>query len=83
MARIKVVGLALVAAFALSAVVANAASAHEYNSEKAGNAKTTNVQVFKAGSGTVECKAAEFNWTQTGKSTTFNVQLPETTAYTS
>ena len=57
MKRIKMVGLCLIATFALSSVSATAASAHEFVASKAGTVKGTQAggQKFKTNSGTIEC----------------------------
>jgi hypothetical protein len=57
MKRIKIVGLCLVVALALSFVSAAAASAHEFVASKAGTVKGTpvNGQKFKTNIGTIEC----------------------------
>ena len=62
MQRLKVVGLALAAVFAFSAVAVASASAHEFEASKEGelNGKAVagNVHKFKTKAGTVECKVA-------------------------
>jgi hypothetical protein len=58
MQRLKVLGLALVAVFAMSAVAS--ASAHEFVASKTGSlaGKALNVHKFKTNAGTVECTTA-------------------------
>jgi len=59
MQRITMLGMALLAAFALVAVdaVSVSASGHEFIASKTGTTKSTqvNAQVFKTGAGTLEC----------------------------
>src|ERR1700733_5494715 len=62
MRTIKIIGLAVVAVLALSAVTASGAFAEEFIASKEGNlkGKALNTQKFKTGSGaTVECTKAE------------------------
>jgi hypothetical protein len=59
MQRITMLGMALLAAFAIVAVnaVSVSASGHEFIASKTGKTKSkqTNAQVFKTGAGTLEC----------------------------
>jgi hypothetical protein len=57
MARIKILGVALVAAFALTALAAAMASAHNFSASKAGAVTdhSTSSQVFVTNGGTVTC----------------------------
>jgi hypothetical protein len=77
MKRVRIIGLALVAVFAMSAVAAASASAREYVTEKAretSSATTTNTQKFTAGTNVVTCKKATFSWSkQPEKAKTFTV----------
>jgi hypothetical protein len=65
MKRIKIAGLCLVAALALSSVSAAAASAHEFVASKAGTVKAPQVtnHKFQTNAGTIEC----MNSTSEGK----------------
>jgi hypothetical protein len=64
MLRTRVLGLALVAVFALSAIAASAAMAEKFHAEKA-PVKLTGTQleahVFKAQAGTISCSKASFS----------------------
>jgi len=69
MRSVKMFGLAVLTAFAMSAVVASAASAAEFFHEAAGTARVTahneGVHKFTAGLiGTIECKKATFTGTE-------------------
>jgi hypothetical protein len=61
MQRLKVIGLALVAVFAMAAVAAASASAKEFVASKTGKLTgvAVNTHVFKTKAGNVECKKAE------------------------
>jgi hypothetical protein len=68
--NLKALGLALVAVFAMSALVASAASAAEFHSEGENttvSASQTTVQVFKTTAGEVTCAKASFSGTQATK----------------
>jgi hypothetical protein len=60
MKRIKIIGLAIVAVFAMSVVGVASASAHEFVASKTGKltGKALNTHVFKTKAGNVECKKA-------------------------
>jgi hypothetical protein len=67
----KALGLALIAVFAMSAVVASAASAAEFKSEAATTfiqGKQSTENVFTVNSRTVKCTGAEFTGKQEGTS---------------
>jgi hypothetical protein len=80
MTRIRIIGLALVAVFAVSAVAAASASAapkFEATAYPATvEAKGTNIQKFKVESGTSECEESAFKGEATGASEWLKV-LPE------
>jgi hypothetical protein len=65
MQRLKVIVLALVAVFAISAVASATASAHEFVASKEGNltGKALNTHKFKTSAGTVECEIAKASGT--------------------
>jgi hypothetical protein len=63
MSRVRIIGLALVAVLAFSAVAVASASAKEFQAEKYNvvvKAHNTATQVFKIGGTTVECKKVTF-----------------------
>jgi opacity protein-like surface antigen len=60
MNRIRVIGLALVALFSLSAVAS--ASAHEYNAKSTPVVAKGENHTFTAGEATITCKKAEFTY---------------------
>jgi hypothetical protein len=62
MKRLKIVGLALVAVFALSAVAVASASAHEYNAKSSPVVAKGENHTFTAGEATITCKKAEFTY---------------------
>jgi hypothetical protein len=67
--NLKVLGLAMVAVLAMSAMVASAASAHEFKSEAASTqltGKQVGEHVFTAEGNEVKCTTATFNGTQSG-----------------
>lgn len=71
--NIKVLGLAVVAVFALTAVGASAASAAEFHSQAESTSLTgtqTGNHVFNAAGAKITCKKASFTGTQTGKNAT-------------
>jgi len=80
---LKVLGLTLVAAFAMSAVVASAASAANFNFHSEGTSTVlTGTQhagsdVFKTDGGTVSCSSATYTGSQTG-STAESVEVTPT-----
>lgn len=61
MKRIRVVGLAVVAICAMSAMAAASAVAHEFNATEMGNitSKSLQTQVFHTAAGNVECTAVK------------------------
>lgn len=70
--KVKAFGLAIVAAFAMSAVVTSAASAQNFHSDLNSTVLTgtsENTQTFVRGSTTIECDHAVFTGTQTGATT--------------
>jgi hypothetical protein len=76
MTRIRIIGLAFVAVFALSAVAASAASAHTFKAEKSPvtvKAKAENAQGFKVASTVSVCKKAKFLGTGTSGAETLEV----------
>jgi hypothetical protein len=62
--KFKAFGLALVAAFAIGAVAASAASAHEFHSEAEHtilDSESIGIQLFRTDAGNLECKKVSLN----------------------
>lgn len=70
--NLKVLGLALAAVLAMTAVAASSASAHYVFTSEAGSTSVTGSQIgkhkFTTGGQSVECSIAKFSGTQTGTS---------------